>query len=131
MLGLVGGWIGLLLAGWAVEAIIAIDPGTIPRAREIGVDARVLAFNLGVSAIAAMLFGIAPALGAARGDLHLALKDGARTGQAGRGSRLRSALVVAEVALALVLLSAGALIVRSFLHLRAVDTGFDPSRVLR
>jgi putative ABC transport system permease protein len=130
VLGLVGGWIGLLLAGWAVEAIIAIDPGAIPRAREIGVDARVLAFNLGLSAAAAMLFGVAPALGAARGDLHLALKDGGRAGQAGRGSRLRSALVVAEVALALVLLSAGALIVRSFLQLRGVDTGFEPSRVL-
>jgi predicted permease len=132
LLALIGGGAGLLLAVWGVEALTSLLPqGLIPRSGEIVFDWRVLAFTLGACVITGLLFTLAPAMQAARVDVNRALKEGAGRGAVGgeRG-RLRSALVVAEVALALTLLAGAGLLIRSLASLRQVDPGFDPGNVL-
>ena len=132
LLALIGGGTGLLLAMWGVDALAALLPqGLIPRSGEIGFDWRVLAFTLGVAVITGLLFALAPALQAARMDVNRALKEGGGKGAVGgeRG-RMRNALVVAEVALALTLLAGAGLLIRTFANLRRVDPGFDPGNVL-
>jgi putative ABC transport system permease protein len=129
LLALGGGAAGILLAWWGVHAFVASQPTVIPRLDLVGVDLRVLAFAVVVSVGAGVAFGIAPAFRASAIDLLPSLKDAAR-GTRGSGARTRSALVVAEVALALVLLAGAGLTVRSFARLTAVDLGFDPSRVV-
>jgi putative ABC transport system permease protein len=132
LLALIGGATGLLLAMWGVDALAALLPqGLIPRSGEIGFDWRVLAFTFGAAVITGLLFALAPALQAARVDVNRALKEGGGKGAAGgeRG-RMRSALVVAEVALALTLLTGAGLLIRTFANLRRVDPGFDPGNVL-
>ncbi|MDX1382918.1 MAG: ABC transporter permease [Thermoanaerobaculia bacterium] len=131
-LGLVGGAVGVGLAWAALRALVAVAPSGLPRLGEIGVGPTVLVFALGVSLLAGVAFGLAPAVRLARSDLSLGLRDGARAGTVGRGgSRLRSLLVVAQVALALVLLVSSGLLVRSFAALRDVDPGFrDPESLL-
>jgi len=123
-----GGTLGALLAWWGVKAFVASRPSTVPRIDLVAVDLRVLAFTLIVSIATGIVFGLAPALRASSIDLLTSLKDAAR-GTRAAGRRLRSALVVAEVALAIVLLTGAGLAVRSFAALTSIDLGFDPVRV--
>jgi putative ABC transport system permease protein len=131
LLGLLGGALGLVLAVWAIDALGTLEPGTLPRAEEIGLDVRVLGFALGLSILTALLFSLAPVWRIAGRDPRVGLSEGSR-GIAGGGSihRARSALVLAEVALACVLLIGAALLLRSFGELQQVDPGFSTDRVL-
>ena len=129
LLSLIGGALGLLLAVWGVDAMVALSPDALPRASEIALDARVLAFTMGLSIATGLVFGLMPALSASRPDLTASLKDGSRGATSARG-RLRQALVVAELALSLMLLVGTGLMARSFVRLRAVDPGFRPDHVL-
>ena len=132
LLGLAGGGLGLVLAAWGVELLVALSPGNIPRLEEVGLDARVLAFTFGVSALTGILFGLLPALSASKADLSVSLKEGGSRGStAGSGARrLRSALVVSEIAITAVLLAGAGLMIRSFLAVQSVDPGFRPEHVL-
>jgi putative ABC transport system permease protein len=131
VLGALGGALGLGLAVWGMELLLAAIPIDIPFWMKFDLDVRVLAFTLGVSLATGVLFGVLPALYASRPDLNEALKDGGRGASPGRGRhRLRSLLVVSEVALSLVLLIGAGLMMRSFLRLADVDPGLDPSNVL-
>ena len=131
LLSLAGGAAGLLLSVWGVEAIIKLSPSTVPRLAETSIDARVFLFALGVSVLTGLVFGLAPALQASKTDLAGSLKEGGRGGSAGaRRNRLRSALVVAEVALSLVLLVSAGLLIKSFRQLVTTDPGYSPERVL-
>jgi putative ABC transport system permease protein len=128
LLSLLGGTFGLLFSLWGVNALTALAGRGLPRAAEVSIDWGVLAFTAGISVAAGILGGLAPALLASRGGNLTALKDASPAGF-GR-ARLRSGLIVAEVALALVLLAGAGLLMRSFFALRAVDPGFDPENVL-
>ncbi|HEX8144504.1 MAG TPA: ABC transporter permease [Pyrinomonadaceae bacterium] len=126
-----GGMGGILLASWGVDAIIALSPGNLPRINQVGIDSHVLLFALGVSALTALIFGLAPALQFSRTDLQEFLKEGGRTATAGFArQRLRNLLVVSEVALALMLLVGAGLLVRSFVRLLQVDPGFTTDKAL-
>lgn len=125
----VGGALGVLVALGGVRALRAIAPdGAIPRLQEVRVDASVVGFALAVAVLTGLLFGLVPALEAVRGDLTRGLALGARV--IGRSqTRLRGRFVVAELALAFVLLMAAGLMIGSFARMRSVDTGYDASRV--
>jgi putative ABC transport system permease protein len=123
-----GGALGLVLAGWGVDALVSAAPDSIPRLREVAVDARVAAFTAVVSLATGMLFGLAPAVKVSRLELNDALKEGGRTSAAhGVGGRL---LVVSEIALSIVLLVAAGLLVRSFARIQDVQPGFAADRLL-
>ena len=124
----VGGVLGLLVAYWGIQALVALAPESIPRLDDVAVDPRVAAFAILSSAVVGVLFGIVPALQGARIEVVEALKDGGRTGTARSGAQ--KALVVAEVALALVLLIGAGLMLTSFSRLRAVDVGFNTSNLV-
>ncbi|MDQ3907960.1 MAG: ABC transporter permease [Acidobacteriota bacterium] len=131
LLSLAGGALGLLLASWGIDALLALIPADIPRAHEIGLDSRVLLFTLGVSVVAGLIFGLAPAVQVSRPRLNESLKDGARGTTAGSyRNRVRSLLVVSEIALSLVLLVGAGLLVKSFVRLQRVNPGFETSRAL-
>jgi putative ABC transport system permease protein len=135
MLGLMGGLAGLLVAALALGAIRAINPGNIPRLDAIGLDGRVLTFTFGVSILTGILFGLAPALRAARVDINSTLKSGGRNtqgdgGLGGSRRRLRSLLVVGEMAISMVLLVGAGLLIRSFVQLQRVSPGFVPEGVV-
>ena len=131
LLALVGGLLGLLLARVLVSAVLTLAPvGVIPRAGEINMDWRALAFTLGASFLTGMIFSLTPALQVLRVDVNYALKEGARTGAAGGRKRLHSALVVVEVALALALSIGAGLLLRTFVNLYRVDPGFEARNVL-
>jgi putative ABC transport system permease protein len=130
MLAMGGGVVGLLLAIWAVSWLVSLSADTIPRVHEISVDPRVAGFTLLVSVVTGVLFGLAPAIQVSRPDLTDALKESGRTTAGLRRNRLRSALVVSEVALSLVLLVGAGLMIRSFAKLNQIDPGFKPARVL-
>ncbi len=122
---------GLVLAHALLRWLLFVAPRDIPRIQEVRLEGAVLLFSLAVTLLAAVFFGLAPAFTAARVDLTEALADGgSRLSGGGRGKRLRGALVVAEVALCVVLVLGAALIVRSFVALRAVPLGFEPQNVL-
>jgi len=126
LLGLAGGALGALLASWGLDLVRTMLPDTLPNWMRFTIDAPVLVFALAVSIVTGLVFGLAPALHSSRDDLTAALKDGARGAGASRASeRVRSALVVAEVALSLVLLIGASLMMKSFLRLQSVDPGFD------
>jgi putative ABC transport system permease protein len=131
LLAALGGACGLALAYAGVPAIVALFPASapLPRAQEIAVDRWVLAFTLGVSIAAGLLFGLAPAWHARRGNLAGALQGSGRS-VTGGGARLRSGLVIAEVALAVMLVIGAGLMVRSLVRLTRVDPGFTAERVL-
>jgi predicted permease len=135
MLSLAGGVMGLVLGYVGVRALIAINPGDIPRIGEhgaaVGLDWRVALFTLGVSLLTGILFGLIPAFSAARSDLNATLKEsGSRAGTGLRHNKARSILVVTEMALALVLLVGASLLIRTFSSLRTVDPGFNTHNVL-
>jgi putative ABC transport system permease protein len=126
LLALAGGALGVMLAGWGLDIVLALVPDTLPNWMRFTIDGRVLAFTLLVSMATGFVFGMAPALQVSRPDLTDALKDGARGAGAARGGRrVRNALVVAEMALSLVLLVGASLMMVSFLRLQSVDPGFD------
>ncbi|HYO15523.1 MAG TPA: ADOP family duplicated permease, partial [Thermoanaerobaculia bacterium] len=131
LLALLGGALGLLLARWCVEALVALSPANLLGEGQVGVNLPVLAFTLAVSVLTGVVFGLVPALEASRVKLGESLKESSR-GNAGssRGRLWRDALIVAEVGLALVLLVGAGLMVRSFLRLQAVAPGFDAANLL-
>ena len=129
VLALIGGALGVVLAWAGVRALGAIGASELPRASAIRVDGVVLLYALGVSTLAGLLFGLLPALRATSQNLQEMLRAGGR-GTVGAGQRLRSVLVVAEVALAVVLVAGAGLAARSFARLMDVDPGFDPRNVL-
>jgi putative ABC transport system permease protein len=131
VLAVFGGTAGLLLAQGALDALISINPGNLPRIEETSLDSNVLLFTAAVSLITALGFGIAPALHSVGLDLNSTLKEGGRSSIArAAGGLMRKGLVVAEMALAIVLLVGSGLLIRSFQNLRSVDTGFNPKRLL-
>jgi len=136
LLAVIGGGLGLLVALWGVALLGArIPPGWvsgIPLSEGVRIDARVLVFTLVVSLVTGLVFGLAPALQVSKPDLNDVLKEGGRTGGAGgrRQRRLRGLLVVAEVALSLTLLIGAGLMVRSFVELMRVPSGFNAANVL-
>lgn len=126
ILGVAGGVIGLALAFGGLELLVALGPENLPRLNEIGIDAVVMTFTFAVSVLAGLLFGLVPALKFGGSSLVNALKEGGRGGSAGKEQHFaRNVLVVAQMALALVLLTGSGLMVRSFQALRNVDPGFD------
>ena len=130
LLAVVGGGLGLLLAVWMVKLFVASQPATIPRIDLVGVDGRVLAFAASLSMVTGILFGLVPALRASSPDLRSALSQSARGSALAPSRRLRSTLVVVEVALALTLLVGAGLMIRSFTKLMSIETGFDAERVV-
>jgi putative ABC transport system permease protein len=130
-LSLLGGLFGLLLSLWLVEGLMAMLPESIPRIAGLAPDWRVLLFTLAAMLVTGLLCGLVPALAATKVDLSEAVKDGGRSVSAGPlGARMRGALIVLEIAVALVLLTGGGLLVRSLLQLNKVDPGFQTSNVL-
>jgi putative ABC transport system permease protein len=135
VLSLLGGALGLILGVIGIRALLALNPGNIPRVGvggdAVGVDLRVLAFTGVISVVTGLVFGLFPALRAARIDLSATLKESAgRSGTGFRQNKTRAILVISEVSLALILLVGAALMIRTFIALRAVDPGFDPRHVL-
>jgi len=128
VIALIGGALGLLLASFGTRAALLLVPVDIPRADSIGMNAKVLLFTLGISVLAGILFGLAPVLKIWRLNLSETLKEGGR-GSSGK-HRAQRVFVVAEVALALVLLIGAGLMIRSLVKLWRVNPGFDPSNVL-
>jgi putative ABC transport system permease protein len=129
VLSLCGGALGILLAVWGVDLLLAIVPAGLPRVSEIAISGRVIAFTFGVSLATGVLFGLAPALQFSNPDLLSTLKDG--RSPAARSRRvLRASLVVGEFALAMVLLVGAGLLLRSFWRVQHVSTGFDGRNVL-
>ena len=131
ILALLGASGGLLLAQWLIKLLIRLAPADIPRIEEVGLNATVLLFSLIVTLLTAILFGLVPALTASRLDLNQILSEGGGKMSGERaGLRARSALLIAEVAVTIVLLAGATLILRSFVNLSRVNLGFDPANVL-
>jgi putative ABC transport system permease protein len=131
LLALIGGVAGVLLALWGVELLKVIGAQTVPRLREVNVDLAVLGVTLAIAVGTGMIFGLFPGLASARPELTEALKEGGRSSTQGTGrNRLRNGLVIAEVALALVLLSGAGLLLKSFARLQNVNPGFNPRDAL-
>jgi putative ABC transport system permease protein len=130
LLSLVGAGLGLLLSVWCVELLEGLEPGGIPRLDNVGVDATVIVFTIAIAFVTGIVFGLIPAFTATRG-MSGALKEGGRGAVTSRGgARVRGALVVAELALAVMLLAGAGLLMRSFLKLQSVDPGFKPEQAL-
>ena len=131
LLGAVSGLIGTLLASMGIDLIRAFGPANLPRLNEVSLDLRVLGWVLAISLLAGILVGLAPAMTALRRDLRPSGQEGGRSVSGGTSSRrIRRALVVAEFALAIVLLAGAGLLVRSWWYVNRIDPGFRPERVL-
>ena len=131
LLSVCGAAIGLALAHGAISLTVAFAPPTIPRLQEVGVDWRVVAYTACASLVTALLCGLLPALESSRRDPNATLKEGGRSASGGRRQRrILASLVTAQFALAVILLVAGGLLVRSFARLMAVDPGFHAEQVL-
>ncbi|MFZ0523225.1 MAG: ABC transporter permease [Candidatus Acidiferrales bacterium] len=132
VLGLLGGIAGILLAYWGVHALISLLPPDLPRADTIRVDGGVLAFALLLAVASSFIFGLAPSLFAADSSLQTSLREASsRSGEGARQRGTRTVLAIAEIALAMVLLVAAGLLLRSFTMLTAVNPGFDPAHVVK
>jgi putative ABC transport system permease protein len=129
LIALIGGVFGAVLAVWGTKALLALAPSDLPRLTAVQVDLRILLISLGASLVCGVIFGLVPALTASKTDLVSSLKESERT-DSGTRQWLRRTFVVAEVALALVLLISAGLLVRSFGKLLDVRPGFDPHNVL-
>jgi predicted permease len=129
LLAIAGGLLGLLLAVWGTRVALGALPTVLPRMEEIGLDARVLIFTMGISLLAGILFGLAPALKTSKPNLNATLKEGGR-GTSGIRQRAQGFFVVMEMAMALVLLIGAGLMIRSLTQLWRVDPGFSPDNVL-
>ncbi len=131
LIALVGGALGVAFAGMGLTTLVRHAPADIPRLEEVRLDVRVMFFALGITALASLLFGLAPAWHAARSDPQSALKSGGRTATASAGGlRLRSALVTAELCLSAMLLITAALLMMSFFHVMSAEKGFRAPTVL-
>jgi predicted permease len=130
LLALLGGALGILVAEAGVPLLVALSPASLPRADTIAVDGRVMAFALALSLLTGVAFGLIPALQASQGGASDALRGGRSAGDGPGRQRARRTLVVAEVALAMVLLAGAGLMVKSFRRLQALDAGFDPRNLL-
>ena len=134
LLSLVGGAVGLLIAYWGVDALVATLPDSqlnaLPFLKSLRLDSTVLAFSFGLSLLTGIVFGLAPATQSSRPDLNEMLKEGGRTTAGGAKHRLRSALVTTEIALAVVLLVGAGLMMKSLLKLLQSNVGFNPQNVL-
>ena len=135
LLGLLGGAAGLVVARFSLWAVRTMNPGNIPRLDEIGIDGTVLAFTFGLALATGILFGLAPVWRAIKLDPNSSLKTGGRSGQVDSGlylkrHRLRSLLVVSELAISLMLLIGAGLLIRSFVRLQSVPPGFTTTNVM-
>ena len=130
LLACLGGAAGVMLAWWGVEALVALKPANLPRLESIRLDGRVFGFALAVSLLTGIVFGLAPAWLATRLNISSSLREGGRGTVSGARHRLRSALVVAELALALILLAGAGLLIKSFWQLRSIQPGFNPNNLL-
>ena len=131
VLALTGGAAGVALAVWATKALVTAAPQGTPRIEEVAVDGPVLLFALAITLTTGLLFGLAPALQASRPNLASTLKEGARGSRGRASTRARNFLVVAEIALAVVLLAGAGLLLRSFAQLQKVDLGFKSAGILK
>jgi predicted permease len=129
LLALFGGALGMVVAEFGIRALVALSPPGLPRVNAIGLDGAVLAFGVGITTLMGLVVGLIPALHASRGDLHIELQQSSQR-TAGGYQLTRRALVVAEVALALVLLVSSGLLLRSLQRLFAISPGFDASHLL-
>ena len=126
----IGGAAGVLLGIWAINALVSLAPSSAPRLNEVGLDATVFAFAALLTLATGVACGLVPALQSSRSGVTHALNDAARGGSGVAGRAVRRALVVAEIALALMLLTGGALLLQTFVRLQSADLGFDPENVL-
>jgi putative ABC transport system permease protein len=130
-LSVLSGSLGIFLGTWGIRLLLKLKPENLPRSSDIGIDLTVLAFTLLATLLTGLLFGLAPAIHALSLDMNSELKQGGRhAGEAGRASTLRRALLIAEVALAVILLNGAGLLIHSFLKLTHVNPGFEAKNVL-
>ena len=129
-LAVAGAFLGVLIAYWLIDLFILVAPFDIPRLEGVGINGAVLAFTAGSSLLTAVIFGLIPALTVSKVNVADVLNEGGRTIGERQGNRLRSLLVVAEVAVTVVLLIGAGLILRSFIKLQQVDAGFDRNNIL-
>ena len=125
VLSVIAGAVGLLLASWGIDALLAFAPPDVPRLDTVSMDGRVLLFTTVLSIFTGVAFGLAPAISASRPNLTEALKEGTRGSTEGKRNRLRSILVISAVALSLMLLAGAGLLLRSFIHVTGIDAGYD------
>jgi len=131
LLACLGGLVALALAWWGIDLLVSLAPPDLVNLSQVKINVAVLGFTLGISALTGVIFGLAPAFGATRLNLHESLKEGGKNiGGGMRSHRLRNSLVILEVALALVLLVCAGLLIRSFARLQSVDPGFNARNVL-
>jgi len=130
LLAIAGGALGLILARLSMRILVALIPTGLPGASQLTIDGRLLAFTLGVSLLTGLVFGIAPALETTRLEVAEKLKEGGRAGVGGKRRHFRDALVIAEVALALILLVSAGLLLQTLRNLHAIDAGFNPGNIL-
>ncbi len=126
----IGGAAGMLSGMWAVDALVSLAPATAPRLSEVGLDGNVFAFAALLTLATGVVFGLAPALQSSRADVTHTLNDAARGGSGVAGRTIRATLVVVQIALALMLLTGGALLLQTFVRLQSADLGFNPENVL-
>ena len=131
LISCLGGLLGLLIAYWGIEWLIALKPSNLPRLDSIKMDGRVFLFTLGVSLLTGLIFGLIPAWTASNLNVNEGLKEGGRSASSGRSrNRLRSALVIAELALSLILLTGAGLLIKSLWKLNSVEPGFNAEELL-
>lgn len=130
LLSVLGGIAGLLLTLWGVPVLVSLTPANIAQAKSTSIDNRVLVFTLAVSLLTALIFGLVPALQATKPNLNESLKEGSRETVGGSRGWVRGTLVIAEIAMALVLLIGGGLLIRSFAQLSSIDPGFRNDHLL-
>jgi putative ABC transport system permease protein len=130
VLGIAGGAAGLLVAYWSTQALLALSPASIPRLGEVGVDWRVLAFTVTIAVLTSVVFGLVPALAATGSAVARFVSTAGRGSVGPRGTRLRKALVVCEMALAVVLLIGAGLLIRSYQQISDVNPGFSADHLL-
>ena len=126
VLSFIGGTLGVIVATWCLPLLRVAAAGVVPRLEEVRVDGIVLTFSIGLCLVTGLAFGLVPALQVSRRDLHETLKEGGRgSSESSRGGRARRLMVIAEVAVALMLVTGAGLLIKSFVHLLRVNTGFD------
>ena len=130
LLALAGGILGLVLSVWGIRLFVMLSPRWFPQTNAINIDGRVLSFTLGISILAGIVFGLAPALRASKTDLNDDLKEGGRSAIGGARHRMRSALVVIEVALSLVLLVGAGLMINTLVRVLHTDPGFQSDHLM-
>ncbi|MFP5264635.1 MAG: ABC transporter permease [Blastocatellia bacterium] len=131
LLAVIGGGAGLVLAVWGIDALLALAPEGLPRVKDVSIDSGAMMFTLAISLLTGLVFGLAPVLQASHPNLNESLKEGGKGSSGGpRRQRIRNALVVIEVSMALVLLVGAGLMFRSFVRLQQVSPGFNPANAL-